>query len=103
MTNSGYGIISPIPGDPDTLSASGREAVYSEDGDSTAITFHEIIRYDPATLQGKGIIIAVFDRNATGMLAPFNNMMVVGTHEENAEEAIVTLWEWESGTGNLTF
>jgi hypothetical protein len=44
----------------------------------------------------------VFDRNATGMLAPFNNMMVVGTHEENAEEAIVTLWELESGTDNST-
>jgi len=32
--------------------------------------------------QGKGIIIAVFDRKATGMLAPFNGMIVTGIHDE---------------------
>jgi hypothetical protein len=69
MTNNGYGIISPIPGNPSTISASGREAVFSEDGDASAITFHEVVRYDPETTQGKGIVIAVFDRNATGMPA----------------------------------
>jgi hypothetical protein len=95
MTNNGYGIISPIPGDPATIAASGREAVYSEDGDSSAITFHEIVRYDPKTPQGKGIVIAVFDRNATGMLAPFNRMIVLGIHEEppNTGVAIIKLWE----------
>jgi hypothetical protein len=43
--------------------------------------------------------MAVFDRNATGNLAPFNGMMVVGTHEEqpNAEGTTITLWEWQSG------
>jgi hypothetical protein len=43
--------------------------------------------------------MAVFDRNATGNLAPFNEMMVVGTHEEqsNAEGTTITLWEWQSG------
>jgi hypothetical protein len=99
MTNNGYGIISPIPGDPATISASGREAVYSEDGNSSAITFHEIVRYDPENLQGKGIIIAVFDKNASGMLAPFNGMIVVGTHDEvpNVGMAIIKLWEWKSG------
>ena len=110
MTNTGYGIISPILGDPATISASGREAVYSEDGDSSAITFHEIVRYDAETSQGKGIVIAVFDRNATGMLAPFNGMMVIGTHDEspNTGAAIIKLWEWKSGiplplpTGNTT-
>jgi hypothetical protein len=48
----------------------------TDDGDTTGITFHEIVRYDPKTPQGKGIVIAVFDRNATGMLAPFNGMIV---------------------------
>jgi hypothetical protein len=93
MTNNGYGIISPIPGNPSTISASGREAVFSEDGDASAITFHEIVRYDPETTQGKGIVIAVFDRNATGMLAPFNGMIVTGTHDElpNAGIAIIKL------------
>lgn len=99
MTNTGFGIISPILGDPATISASGREAVYSEDGNCSAITFHEIVRYDTKILQGKGIIIAVFDRNATGMLAPFNGMIVIGTHNEppNVGAAFIKLWEWKSG------
>jgi hypothetical protein len=99
MTNNGYAIISPIAGDPTTISASGREAVFSEDGDTSAITFHEIVRYDPDIPQGKGIVLAVFDRNATGMLAPFNGMIVTGIHDEppNAGVAIIKLWEWQSG------
>lgn len=99
MTNNGYGIISPIPGNSDTISAFGREAVFSVDGDTSAITFHEIVQYDPGTIQGKGVVIAVFDRNATGSLAPFNGMMVVGTHEEDpsTQAATIRLWEWESG------
>src|SRR5215204_3708953 len=101
MTNNGTGFISPVPGYTDTVSAYGREHVFSEDDDedTTAITFYEIIRYDPTTLQGKGFVIAVFDRNATGSLAPFNGMMVVGTHEEdpNTQAATIILWEWQSG------
>jgi hypothetical protein len=101
MTNNGTGFISPVPGYTDTVSAYGREHVFSEDDDedTTAITFYEIIRYDPTTLQGKGFVIAVFDGNATGSLAPFNGMMVVGTHEEDPsiQAAIIILWEWQSG------
>jgi hypothetical protein len=94
MTNNGTALVSS-----ETGSAYGRENVFSEDGDTTAITFYEIIRYDPATFQGKGLVIAVFDNNATGMLAPFNGMMVVGTHEEdpNIQAATIRLWEWETG------
>jgi hypothetical protein len=45
--NNGTGLVSPIPGYAETVSAVGREYVLStEDGDKTAITFHEIIRYD---------------------------------------------------------
>ena len=99
MTNNGYGIMYPIPGDPATFSISGREAVYSEDGDTLVMTYHEFIRRDSANPDGKGIIIAVFDRNATGVLAPFNGMLMIGTHDEplNDQKAIVTLWEWQSG------
>jgi hypothetical protein len=100
MTNNGTAIISPVPGYADTVSASGREYVFSEDADDiSAITFHEIIRYDPATFEGNGLVIAVFDNNATGSLAPFNGMMVVGTHEEDptTQTATIRLWEWESG------
>ena len=58
-----------------------------------------IVRYDPATFEGKGLVIAVFDRNATGSLAPFNGMMVVGTHEEDpsTQAATIKLWEWQGG------
>jgi hypothetical protein len=100
MTNNGTAFISPVPGYTDTVSASGREYVFSEEDDDTiAITFHEIIRYDPTTFAGKGVIIAVFDNNATGSLAPFNGMMVVGTHEDDptTRAATIKLWEWESG------
>jgi hypothetical protein len=41
------------------------------------------VRYNPTTLEGKGLTIAVFDANATGSLAPFNGMFIVGTHEED--------------------
>jgi hypothetical protein len=100
MTNNGTAIISPVPGYTDTVSASGREYVFSEeDDDISAITFHEIIRYNPETFEGNGLVIAVFDNNATGSLAPFNGMMVVGTHEEDpsTQTATIRLWEWESG------
>jgi hypothetical protein len=104
MTNNGTAIISPVPGYTDTVSAYGREYVFSEDdNDTTAITFNEIIRYDPATFEGKGLVIAVFDRNATGSLAPFNGMMVVGTHEEDPSTQTATkrLWvvgKWDTNT-----
>jgi hypothetical protein len=97
MTNNGTAIISPVTGSPGTVSAYGRESVFSEDGDTIAITFHEIIQSDSSTPQGKGVGIAVFDRNATGLLAPFNGMIAAGTHDAplNPEEANVTLWEWQ--------
>ncbi len=100
MTNNGTGFISPVPGYADTVSAYGRERVFSEDdADTTAITFYEIVRYDPTTLEGKGVVIAVFDRNATGSVASFNGMMVIGTHEEdpNTRRASIRLWEWQGG------
>jgi hypothetical protein len=100
MTNNGTGLVSPVPGYTDTVSAYGREYVFSseDDGDTSAIIFYEIIRYDPTTFEGKGLVIAVFDRNATGSLAPFNGMMVVGTHEENPNTpATIILWEWRGG------
>ena len=100
MTNNGTAFISFVPGYADTVSAYGREYVFSEDdNDTTAITFNEIIRYDPATFEGKGLVIAVFDNNATGSLAPFNGMTVVGTHEEDpsTQAATIRLWEWQGG------
>jgi hypothetical protein len=83
MTNNGTAFISPLTESDETVSAYGKENVFSEDGDTSAITFYEIVRYNPTTLEGKGLTIAVFDANATGSLAPFNGMFIVGTHEED--------------------
>jgi hypothetical protein len=107
MTNYGTAIISPLADSAGTVSAYGIEYVSEDDDDdTTAITFYEIVQYDPATFQGKGLAMAVFDTNATGSLALFDGMMVVGIHEgqPNAEgittTTTITLWEWESGIGN---
>jgi hypothetical protein len=92
VTNNGTAIFSSVTG-----TSFGRESFFSEDGDSTAITFYEIVKEDPATLQTRGITTAVFDSNATGSLAPFNGMVVVGLHDEqpNEEGVTMTLWKWE--------
>jgi hypothetical protein len=92
VTNNGTAIFSSVTG-----TSFGRESFLSEDGDSTAITFYEIEKDDPATLQTRGITTAVFDSNATGSLAPFNGMIVVGLHDEqpNEEGVTMTLWKWE--------
>jgi hypothetical protein len=110
MTNNRTAIISPVAGSAGTVSAYGREYVFSEDDDdTTAITFYEIVQYDPATFQGKGLTMAVFDTNSTGILAQFDGMMVVGTHDAQPNPegittttTIITLWEWEDGIGNTS-
>jgi hypothetical protein len=92
VTNNGTAILSSVTG-----TSYGRESFFAEDGDSTAITFYEIVKEDPAALQTRGITTAVFDSNGTGSLAPFNGMIVVGLHEEqpNEEGVTMTLWKWE--------
>ena len=100
MTNNGTAIGSLVPQANNTVISYGRENVFSvDDGDTSAITFFEIVQYNPITFEGKGLVIAVFDRNATGSLAPFNGMLVVVTHEEDANTQTVTirLWEWQGG------
>jgi hypothetical protein len=92
VTNNGTAISSSVTG-----TSFGRASFFAEDGDSTAITFYEIVKEDPATLQTRGITTAVFDSNGTGSLVPFNGMIVVGLHEEppNEDGVTTTLWKWE--------
>jgi len=96
VSNNGTAISSSVTG-----ISFGRESFFSEDGDSTAITFYEIVKDDPATLQTRAITTAVFDSNGTGSLAPFNGMIVVGLHEQqpNEEGVTMTLWKWEDEIG----
>ena len=97
VTNNGTAILSSVTG-----TSFGRESFIAENGDSTAITFYEIVKDDPETLQTRGITTAVFDSNATGSLAPFNGMIVIGLREEppNEEGVTMTLWKWEDEIGN---
>jgi hypothetical protein len=96
VSNNGTAISSSVTG-----ISFGRESFFSEGGDSTAITFYEIVKDDPATLQTRAITTGVFDSNGTGSLAPFNGMIVVGLHEEqpNEEGVTKTLWKWEDEIG----
>jgi hypothetical protein len=97
VTNNGTLLGSSV-----TQSAYGMETIRTEDGETSTITFYEIVQSNPATRQEKGIITEVFDRNATGTFAPFNGMVLAGIYDvpSNTEEAIITLWDWESGIGN---
>ena len=75
----------------------GKEILTTEDGSkSTTVTFYEIVRFGEQ--QGRGISIAVFETNSTGMLAPLDGMILVGVDELPADRnSVVTLWEWQSG------
>lgn len=75
----------------------GKEILTTEDGSkSTTVTFYEIVRFGEQ--QGRGISIAVFETNSTGMLAPLDGMIVVGVDELPADRnSVVTLREWQSG------
>ena len=97
VTNNGTAILSSVTG-----TSFGRESFIAENGDSTAITFYEIVKDDPETLQTRGITTAVFDGNGTGTLEPFNGMIVIGLREEppNEEGVTMTLWKWEDEIGN---
>jgi hypothetical protein len=97
VTNNGTAILSSVTG-----TSFGRESFIAENGDSTAITFYEIVKNNPETIQTRGITTAVFDSNGTGTLAPFNGMIVIGLREEppNEEGVTMTLWKWEDEIGN---
>ncbi len=106
LPNTGETIIvntnGTLLGSSETLSGYGRETVITEDGETATVTLYEIMQSNPETNQEKGIMIAVFDKNATGKLAPFSSMVLAGILDvpSNSVEAIVTLWEWKSGIEN---
>jgi len=84
-----------------TESGQGKVTIRTQDGEETAtVTFYEIDRHpDTTTGEGKGIVIAGINTNATsGMLAPLNGMILVGINEfqTTTGEGLLTLWEWKS-------
>lgn len=85
-----------------TQSAYGTETIRTGNGETATITFYEIVKFSPATREGKGIIIAEVHTNPTGTLASLNGMILVGIDDiQSNGESSVTLWEWESGISNL--
>jgi hypothetical protein len=85
-----------------TQSAQGTETLRTEDGETAIATFYEIVKFNPATGDGNGIITAMIDTNPAGMLAPLNGVILIGIDDfQSNGESNVTFWEWESRISDL--
>ena len=96
FTTNGSGLISL-----DTQSAQAKETIRTEDDETATATLYEIVKFDPATGVGKGIVIAVINTNSTGTLAPLNGIIAAGIDDMQPNgDSNVKFWEWESGISN---
>ena len=76
--------------------ALGKEVITTEDGsESVTAKIYGVAQLE----ERRGIIIASFDTNSTGTLAPLDGMILAGQIEYPPEEniTVITLWEWQSG------
>jgi hypothetical protein len=97
FTSNGSALVSFL-----TQSAQGTETIRTQDGQTATITFYEIVEFNPATMEGKGIMIAEVRTNPTGTLASLNGMTLAGIDDiQSNGVSNVTLWEWESRISNL--
>lgn len=97
FTSNGSALVSFI-----TQSAQGTETIITGNGETATMTFYEIVKFNPATRDGKGIIIAEVQTSPTGTLASLNGMILAGIDDiQSNSESNVTLWEWESRIGDL--
>ena len=97
FTSNGSALVSFL-----TQSAQGTETIRTQDGETATITFYEIVEFNPATMEGKGIMIAEVHTNPTGTLASLNGMTLAGIDDiQSNGVSNVTLWEWESRISNL--
>ena len=97
FTSNGSALISSV-----AQSVHGTETIRTENGETATITFYEIVKFNPATSEGKGIITAEVNTNPTGTLASLNGMILAGIDDiQSNSESNVTLWEWESRIGDL--
>jgi hypothetical protein len=97
FTSNGSALVSFL-----TQSAQGTETIRTGNGETAIITFYEIVKFNPATREAKGIIIAEVQTSPTGTLASLNGMILAGIDDIqlNGESSII-LWEWESGISGL--
>ena len=97
FTSNGSALISFV-----AQSVQGTETIRTENGETATITFHEIVKFNSVTSEGKGIITAEVNTNPTGTLASLNGMILAGIDDiQSNSESNVTLWEWESRIGDL--
>jgi hypothetical protein len=94
ITSSGSVIGSIMDG-----TAIGEEVITTVDGTESATQkFFGIPRFNMEDGTAKAIVIALVHTNSTGKLAPFNGMIIVGTHEGDPNTvATFRYWEWKSG------
>jgi hypothetical protein len=97
FTSNGSALISFV-----AHSVQGTETIRTENGETATITFYEIVKFNPATSEGRGIITAEVNTNPTGTLASLNGMILAGIDDiQSNSESNLTLWEWESRIGDL--
>ena len=97
FTSNGSALISFV-----AHSVQGTETIRTENGETATITFYEIVKFNPATSEGKGIITAEVNTNPTGSIASLNGMILTGIDDiQSNSESNLTLWEWESRIGDL--
>src|SRR5918994_2872928 len=73
FTSNGSALISFV-----TQSAQGTETIRTQDGETATFTFYEIVKFNPATREGKGLITAEVHTIPTGTLAQLNDMVLAG-------------------------
>jgi hypothetical protein len=97
FTSNGSALISFV-----AHSVQGTETIRTENGETATITFYEIVKFNPATSEGRGIITAEVNTNPTGTLASLNGMILAGIDDiQSNSESNLTLWEWESRIDDL--
>jgi hypothetical protein len=97
FTSNGSALISFV-----AQSVQGTETIRTENGETATITFYEIVKFNPATSEGEGIITAEVNTNPTGTLASLNGMILAGIDDiQSNSESNVTLWEWQSRISDL--
>jgi hypothetical protein len=84
-----------------TSSAYAKSTITAENGETVTATIYEIIQFNnPAAAPqggGRGILTIYFHTNSTGILAPFNGMILAGTDIIYPNgESDTKLWKWES-------
>jgi hypothetical protein len=79
-------------------SFAGQVILTTEDGSNNATAVvYELGQFNAQDLTGRGIAIAVFHTNSTGLLAPLDGMILAGQDEFLPDGgAFITYWEWNS-------